>query len=359
MSQSTTTEARKLAHLRLCCERDVEFSTRTTLLEDVHLVHQAVPLFSPNEADTRVEWLGRTLRAPLLIGAMTGGTPAARGINRCLAQVAQELGIGLALGSQRAMVEEPALADTYQVRDVAPDCLLLGNIGLFQARDMTPEAVRGLMEAVGADGICVHLNTAMEIFQPEGDQNFRRGPVTIGRLVKELGGKLIVKETGCGISRETAEQLRQMQVKTIDVAGAGGTSWVKIENLRRGDTAPRELAALEEWGIPTAACLLETQRLRLRVIASGGIRSGLDMAKAIALGADLCSCALPFLRAHEQAGADGVRRLARGLLDGLRIAMVLTGCRTLRELGRAETVLTGELREWRLQRQIGRKTHGQ
>jgi len=349
MSERTLTESRKLDHLRLCCERDVEFASKSTWLEDVQLLHQAVPTFSSEEVEMAVRWLGRELQAPLLIGAMTGGTPAARQINRALARVAQDTGIGLALGSQRAMVEAPDLAVTYQVRDVAPDCLLLGNIGLFQARDMKPEAVAGLMEAVDADGICLHLNTAMEIFQREGDHNYRGGMVTIGRLAKSLGERLVVKETGCGISRETARQLRGMQVRTIDVAGAGGTSWVKIENLRRKETRPA-LRALEEWGIPTAASLWETRRLRLRVIASGGIRNGLDAARAIALGADLCSCALPFLRAYDSDGEDGVRRLAGDLIEGLRAAMVLTGCRTLRQLQRSRPVLTGRLREWTQER---------
>ena len=356
MPPRTATESRKLDHLRICCEQDVEFSRKTTLFEDVHLVHQAVPSFSPDEADMRVEWLGRVLEAPLIIGAMTGGTPAAGKINRELARVAQDLGIGMALGSQRAMVEDPSLADTYQVRDVAPDCLLLGNIGLFQARDMGPAQVADLAAAVGADAVCLHLNTAMEIFQREGDHDYRRGIVTIGRLSKEMGERLVVKETGCGISRETARQLRRVQVKAIDVGGAGGTSWVKIENLRTGGRTSPELAALEEWGIPTAASLWETRRLRWRVIASGGVRSGLDMARAMALGADLCSCALPFLRAYDRQGADGVRALAQDLIHGLRATMVLTGRRTIRDLRRMQPVFTGSLWHWIQQRQDEGKT---
>ena len=354
MARQTRTESRKLEHLRLCCERDVEFTTKTTWLEHVHLVHHAVPSCSTDEVDLRVKWLGRGLEAPLIIGAMTGGTPSARQINRELARVAQEFGIGMALGSQRAMAEEPALTETYQVRDVAPDCLLLGNLGLFQAREMQPEEVKRLMDAVGADGMCLHLNTAMEICQHEGDSNYRGGMVTIGRLAQALGEQLIVKETGCGIARETARQLQRTQVKTLDVAGAGGTSWVKIENLRRGEVVSPELAALEEWGIPTAASLCETRRMRLRIIASGGIRTGVDMARALSLGAQLCSCALPFLRAYDRNGTDGVRRLAGGLIEGLRAVMVLAGCRTLQDLRRADPVLTGDLGEWVRQRQSGR-----
>jgi isopentenyl-diphosphate delta-isomerase len=335
----------------------VEFASKTTLLEDVHLVHQAAPVFSADEVDMRASWLGRVLRAPLIIGAMTGGTAAARRINRDLARVAEEFGLGMGLGSQRAMLETPSLAATYQVRDAAPECLLLGNIGLCQACEMKPSDVAGLMHAVGADGVCVHLNAAMELFQKEGDLDFRGSMAAIRRLAARLGERLVVKETGCGLSRETARRLACAGVRTIDVAGAGGASWVKIENLRAGAQTANELRVFEEWGIPTAASLWEARGLRLRVIASGGLRSGLDMARSLALGAHLCSCALPFLRAWDRGGVDGARRLASALIQGLRAVMVLTGCRTLADLRRCRPVITGRLREWTEQRQRGRKSN--
>ena len=358
MARSTATESRKREHLRLCAEGDVEFSQTTTLLEDVSLVHQAVPTRAPGEVDTGIRFLKRRLRAPLVIGAMTGGTRAARKVNRDLARVAREAGIGLALGSQRAMVETPSLKDTYEVRDLAPDCLLLGNIGLFQAMRMSAADVRGLMESIGADGMCLHLNAAMEIFQREGDEKYGSGIETITALAEGLGERLIVKETGCGISRETALTLVKAGVRVIDVAGAGGASWVKVENLRSRRRTPRELRVFEEWGIPTAASLCELAGIRAKIIASGGLRSGLDMARALALGADVCSCALPFLRAHAEGGAAGAQRLAGALVDGLRAAMALTNCGDLRALKRLRPVITGRLAEWVAQRRPGRKRNG-
>ena len=357
MDRFTATESRKLDHLRLCVEANVEFSQVTTLLEDVHLPHNALPEVAPAEVDTRVRWLGRELRAPLLIGAMTGGTRTARTLNRDLAQVAQEQGLGLALGSQRAMLETPEMLVTYEVRDVAPDCLLLGNIGLCQAREMSADDVRGLADAIGADGICLHLNAAMEIFQPEGDRNYSRALETVQRLSEGLGERLVVKETGCGLSRDVAERLVNAGARNLDVAGAGGTSWVKIENLRSGRPVPPELRVFEEWGIPTAASLWEVRGLATTVVASGGLRNGLDMARCLALGADVCSCALPFLRAHAADGMHGVRRLAQSLTDGLRAAMALTNCGDLQSMKQVRPVLIGRLAEWIAGRTAERTQH--
>lgn len=350
MAERTATEVRKEEHLRLCCQADVECATTSTLLEDVHLVHRAIPAFSPSDAETGMRWLGRSLSAPLVIGAMTGGAPEARRINLDLAQAAQETGIGLALGSQRAMIEDPSLKSTYEVRSAAPDCLLLGNIGVFQARHMSAAQVEDLAGAIGADGICLHLNAAMEIFQREGDRDLGGALETVARLAEALGERLIVKETGNGIARETALELVRLGVKTIDVAGAGGTSWVKIENLRSGQPVHEALLPFEEWGVPTAVCVAELADVDARVVASGGVRSGLDAARCIALGADLCSCALPFLRAHSEGGAEGARALAQALADGLRAAMALSGCRTLAELRAHAPVIVGRLAEWLSQR---------
>jgi len=318
-------------------------------------VHQAVPSFSPAEADTSATMLGRALSAPFLIGAMTGGTPAAREINRDLAKVAAAKNVGLALGSQRPMLDDPALARTYEVRDVAPDILLLGNVGLAQAVAMAPSDVADLATRVGADGMCLHLNAAMEMFQEGGDDPVGRAYVAVGRLNAALGERLIVKETGCGISRETGARLAKVGVRTVDVAGAGGASWVRVENLRRGG-APGGLEAFEEWGIPTAASLMEMQGLKLSIVASGGLRTGLDLAKAVALGAQTGSAALPVLRAWYAGGVEAVGEWIDSLVAGLRAAMVLTGCRDLKALARAPAVLSGPLLEWVEQRGLWRRT---
>jgi len=344
-----TTRSRKRDHLALCRREEVHFCRKRTWLEHVEMVHQAVPAFGGAETDVTTEFLGRRLAAPLLIGGMTGGTREGGLINRRLAEVAEQMGIGLALGSQRAMVEDPAAQRTFQVREVAPATLILGNLGITQAAAMRPAEVHRLMETVGADGICIHLNTAMELFQKDGDGPPTGAWTALRRLARELGERLIVKETGCGISREVARRLAELGVRTVDVAGAGGTSWVRVENLRRGGP-PAGLEEFEEWGIPTAASILEVRSLRLRVIASGGLRTGLDLAKAIALGANMGAVALPVLRALDRAGPMGVMKLLEGIVTGLRMTMVLTGCRNLAALRRAPVVLSGPLREWAEQR---------
>ena len=247
------------------------------------------------------------------------------------------------------MLEDPALAETYCVRGVAPEALILGNIGLAQTLAMTPERVQSLMDDVSADGICLHLNTAMEMFQDDGDILSDDADAAIRRMAEALGERLLVKETGCGISRETAVRLAELGVRTLDVAGAGGTSWVRVENLRRGG-APTGMEEFEEWGIPTAASLLELDGVAVKSIASGGLRSGLDLAKAIVLGAEAGSAALPILRAYYDGGAEAVGQWIDSVIDGLRAAMVLTGCRDLAILRAAPCIASGPLLEWVAQR---------
>ena len=349
MVRRASTQQRKKEHLALCLNSDVAFQRKRAWFDHVELIHQAVPEVALSEVDVTTRFLGRTLAAPFLIGAMTGGTAEAGRINRRLAEVAAETGVGLALGSQRAMLEKPAAVKSFAVRDRAPDILLLGNIGMAQAVSMTARDVKKLMDRIGADGINLHLNTAMEMFQEEGDRPAGKAYATIARLSRALGERLVIKETGCGISRETARRLVRLGVRTVDVAGAGGTSWVRVENLRCGG-APAGLEEFEEWGIPTAASLLEMRGLKLRVIASGGLRSGLDLAKSIALGAHIGSAALPVLKVLGRGGKRELAKWIDSVIAGLRAAMVLTGCRALKELQRAPLVISGPLLEWATQR---------
>ena len=354
MSRSASTRRRKLDHLRLCLKEDVEYQRKGTWLEHVELVHQAAPEVAYADVDISTRFLGRRLNAPFLIAAMTGGPKETGKLNRALAQVAAEKGIGLALGSQRPMLEDDSATESFSVREVAPEILLLGNIGMAQALSLSAADVRSLMKRIGADGVNLHLNTAMEMFQAEGDKPAGKAYAAIGRLARALGERLVVKETGCGISRETAVELIRRGVKTIDVAGAGGTSWVRVEALRRGG-APAGLEEFEEWGIPTAASLLEMSGLKARVIASGGLRTGLDLARSIALGAHLGTAALPALRVLESRGKAALGDWVDAITVGLRTAMVLTGCRTLKDLQRAPRVLAGPLLEWASQRGLRRK----
>ena len=337
---------RKRSHLELCQAEEVEYSGKTTLFEEIDLIHDALPELAVGEVDVATALLGKPLRAPLLITGMTGGTEEASGINRDLARVAEEHGIAFGLGSQRAMQRTPDLAYTFEVRRHAPTTLVLANLGLVQATAQPTGAVERLARAVGADAVCLHLNPAQELIQPGGDRDFRYGLETLARLVRELPLPVVVKETGCGISRGVGERLVGAGVRTVDVSGAGGTSWIKVEALRAG--APgRELGTLfSDWGIPTAAALAGLRGLGFELIASGGIRSGLDVAKAFALGAHAAGVALPVLRAYRAGGVAAAGDFIERLIAGLKTAMVLTGSRDLDALRRAPVVLGGRLREW-------------
>jgi isopentenyl-diphosphate delta-isomerase len=341
---------RKQSHLDLCLREDVEAAEKTTLLEQVELVHDALPDLALDDVDCHVRWLGKDLSAPLVITGMTGGTAEAFEVNRDLARIAEEVGLAFGVGSQRAMQKRPDSAWTYRIREFAPTTVLLANIGLAQARTMSAADLRPLIDEIRADALCLHLNVAQELIQPEGDRDFRQGTQTFRRLCRELPVPVIAKETGCGVSRAVALRLRAAGVKHIDVSGAGGTSWVRIEALRApGDGGLGEL--YRDWGIPTAASLLQVRGLGLQVIASGGIRNGLDAAKAIALGATLAGAALPVYQAYREGGYAGARRFVDGLVAGLRMAMLLTGARTLGELRRRPVVLGPALGRW--QRQSG------
>jgi isopentenyl-diphosphate delta-isomerase len=337
---------RKRDHLALCGDEDVEFRGKTTLLEDVDLLHDALPELAVDEVDTTTELFGKPLAAPLLVTGMTGGTPEAAAVNRDLAAVAEAHGIAFGVGSQRAMHVTPALADTFRVRDVAPTAVVLANIGVVQAAALPTAEVAALAEHIGADAVCVHLNPAQELIQAGGDRDFRGGLAAIRRLVAELPVPLVVKETGCGISRPVAERLHDVGVTVVDVSGAGGTSWVRVEALRSDPVAEALGADFAEWGIPTAAALVGAQGLGLTLIASGGIRTGLEVAKALALGAHVAGVALPVLRAHRTEGPAGASRYVERLVAGLRIAMVLTGAVDLDALRAVPVIVGHRLAAW-------------
>jgi isopentenyl-diphosphate delta-isomerase len=337
---------RKSSHLDLCQTEEVEYSGKTTLLEEIDLLHNSLPEIGLDDLDIGTEFLGKRLRAPLLITGMTGGTEEAFAVNRDLASVAEQCGIGFGLGSQRIMQRDPRTAWTFAVREFAPTTLLLANIGITQASEQSTERLRQLIADVGADALCVHLNPAQELIQPGGDRSFRSGYATLRRLSAELGAPVVAKETGCGISRAVGQALCECGVRYIDVSGAGGTSWVRVEALR-GDSDSRRLGDLfATWGIPTAASLAMLRGVGVEIIASGGLRNGLDVAKAIALGARLCGAALPVYRAYCNDGINGALRFVHELIDGLKTAMLLTGSRTLEELARQPLVLGERLRAW-------------
>ena len=343
---SDATSRRKRDHLVPFLRGGVPPTGATTWLECVRLVHMALPEVAAEEVDLSATFCGHRLEAPFLVTGMSGGTAEARDLNRAVAAAADRLGLAFGLGSQRAMVEKPELTATYEVRDVAPRVFLVGNLGAVQAAAMPVVAVREMLDRVGADALAVHLNAAQELIQPEGDRDFRGLTQAIGRLARELGRPVMVKEVGCGIGREAGIALRDAGVRHVDVAGCGGTSFVRVEAARAGRDRDPEAVALRDWGIPTAAAVAEVAPLGFEVVASGGIRTGLDTARAIALGATIAGVAAPVVTAWAGGGQEAVERLLTGMIEGLRDVMVLCGCRTLAGLRAAPRVVLDPLRTW-------------
>jgi isopentenyl-diphosphate delta-isomerase len=336
---------RKADHLDLCIDGDVGFRRKSNLIEGIELVHDALPELSLDAVDLSCVFAGKPLAAPLIIAAMTGGVDRAERINRDLARVAEELGIGFAFGSQRPLLTDGITAG-YQVRDEAPSALVLGNIGIVQAAASSTDALVELVGACGADALVVHLNPAMEVVQPEGDRDFTGGLDTISRLVEGLSVPVVVKETGCGLSRHVGQRIVARGVSWVDVSGSGGTSWVAVETHRAVDEGVTIGQTFWDWGIPTAGSVAQLSDLPLGICATGGMRDGLMIARAIALGATVGGIARPFLQAHDRGGIDGVRQMARRIIQEIRIAMLLCGAATLADLQSSPLVLSPELLRW-------------
>jgi isopentenyl-diphosphate delta-isomerase len=326
---------RKIEHLRISLEEDVRFRNLTTGLERYHFVHQALPEINRDHIDLSTTLLGKHLSAPLIISSMTGGTEEAETINKNLAMAAQIHGLGMGVGSQRAALEEPNLSHTYQVRDVAPDILLLANLGAVQLNyGYGVEHCQRAMEMIEADGLILHLNPLQEALQPEGNTDFSGLLAKIEAICLGLSVPVIVKEVGWGISEEVAQRLADSGVAAIDVAGAGGTSWSEVEMHRVVSESSRRIAAaFADWGIPTAESIQMVRRAApgSTLIASGGIRTGVEAAKAIALGADTVALATPFLK-PATVSPEAVSEKIRKILEELRTAMFCVGARNLQEL---------------------------
>lgn len=337
--------SRKASHLDLCATDDVAFQGTSTLLEEVHLVHDALPELDVHGIDLRSTVAGRAVAGPLVIAAMTGGIDRAIAVNEALASVAQELGLAFGFGSMRPLLEHGIRAG-YDVRHVAPDAVLLGNLGVVQARDASDQQLADLVGSTGVDALCVHLNPAQEVVQEGGDTDFRGGLDAIARLVERLPVPVVVKETGCGLSRAVGERLVARGVRYVDTGGAGGTSWVGVETLRARAATERLGRLYWDWGLPTAASVLQLSGLGLGIVATGGVKSGLDVARAVALGADAGGMARPFLMAVNEGGRDAALRLGREVLHEVRVAMLLTGSPDVAALKRAPRVLGGTLERW-------------
>ncbi|HEY0602884.1 MAG TPA: type 2 isopentenyl-diphosphate Delta-isomerase [Herpetosiphonaceae bacterium] len=336
MSEDTT-ESRKLDHIRIVLGEDVSAKGVTSGWARYRFRHCALPELDLRAIDTSVDFLGKRLSAPLLISSMTGGAHEAERINLMLAEAAETLGVALGVGSQRAALSNPALARTYQVRKVAPTAVLLANIGAVQLNYGYGIAeCRRAVEMIEADALILHLNALQEAVQPEGNTNFKGLLGKIEAVCRELEVPVIVKEVGNGIGVEVARRLVEAGVAAIDVAGAGGTSWSEVERFRHTQDRGRSIAAtFAGWGIPTTEAIKEVRAAlpKITLIGSGGVRSGLDVAKAIALGADVAGSAAPYLaQAAGERGVEAIVEGLRGFQEELRIAMFCTGAADLAAL---------------------------
>jgi isopentenyl-diphosphate delta-isomerase len=333
-TEAAITQSRKAEHIRVCLEDDVQ-SRKTTGFERYEFRHCCLPDLDWNDIDLSTQFLGRSLQAPLLISSMTGGTDLARVINQRLAAIAQQYGLAMGVGSQRVAVENPAVCNTFSVRDLAPDILLLANLGVVQLNySYGLDECRRVVDWLEADALILHINPLQESVQSNGDKNFRGLLPKIEQLCQQLPVPVIAKEVGNGISAAIARRLLDAGVTAIDVAGAGGTSWAKVESGRAKDAKQRRLGqTFANWGIPTAQCITDIRAIApdAPLIASGGLRNGLDAAKAIALGADLTGLAFPFLQAAATSEA-AVDELAELLIAELTTVLFCTGVANLKQL---------------------------
>ena len=340
---------RKSEHLRIVSEKDV-LHRQSTLLGDVRLIHQALPEIDPEDVNISSELFGKKLAAPFIITSMTGGAEFARKLNEGLAQAAAGQSIAFAVGSQRIMLRHPEMTADFAVRKFIPEGVLFGNIGAVQLDEYSPKIIAEMIKTIEADGVCVHLNIAQELMQIEGHRHFRGMADNIARLVDAMNGKIIVKETGAGLSPESIQKLSAIGVTHIDVSGAGGTSWTKVEMHRATDKLLRQTAdAFSNWGIPTAFSVIAGRKQLGEsgfIIASGGISNGLDAARAISLGADMAGFARPVLMAFLEKGIEGANEFIKQVKHELATAMLLVGAKNIKTLQLAPRIYTGQLRHW-------------
>ena len=331
---------RKLEHIQLALDERMQLASR--FFDEYVFEHEALPEIDMAEIETASRFLGKRLEAPLLVSCMTGGTDRAALINRNLAAAAEATGVAVGVGSQRKALEDPLTAASFHVRDVAPNVALLGNLGAVQLNyGMGQAECEKAVEMIGADALALHLNPLQEAIQPEGQCNFKGLLAKIGELASRLEVPVVVKEIGCGLSVGTARALIDQGIRILDTAGLGGTSWARIEAARADDLGLGELFA--DWGVPSPESIRQLAEIRRRdqvdltLIGSGGVRNGIDVAKAIALGADLVGLAQPFLGAALESPERVAEKIERTVRE-LRITMFCVGARTLDELRGARLV---------------------
>jgi isopentenyl-diphosphate Delta-isomerase len=343
---------RKDDHIAICLDKPVSSRYKSALFEDIELINNSLPEIDFDEVDVRTSFLKHKLSAPLLVGAMTGGSENAKRINKNVAIAVQKLGLGMTVGSQRAGLYDPKLKDTYSItRKSAPDAFIGANIGGAQlSKGFDFKDAEKLVEMLDADALYVHLNPAQEVIQPEGDPNYKNVLGKIGELVDKLDIPVIVKEVGFGISADAAKRLQSVGVSAIEIAGMGGTSYTAIESYRAKDMnmQTKYIAGLNlwDWGIPTLASLCMVRKaVKIPVIASGGIRNGIDVAKCLVLGANICATALPILKAANISAEKTIEAINQFVYE-LKCAMFLTGSKDISRIKDAEYIIKGELKEW-------------
>ena len=343
---------RKADHIEVCLKEDVKSKKVSTGFEEIHLVHRAIPEIEREKVDLSTTVFGYKFSAPVFVGAMTGGTAKATKINAAIAEAVEKLGLGMGVGSQRIAIDNPKVAHSFSVvREKAPTAFILANIGGPQlvGKYGVKEAKKAV-EMVKANALAVHLNALQEAVQPEGDTNYSGLLRKIGEVAQALDVPVVVKETGAGICAEDAAMLAAEGVAGIDVAGVGGTSWAAVEyyraKVRKDGFSQRLGETFWDWGIPTAASLVEAvQSVDVPVIASGGIRNGIDAAKALALGASLASATYPFLGPATN-GSEDVKKALQLMVGEVRNAMFLVGANSIQKLQKVPVVLTGKTAEW-------------
>lgn len=338
----TNTQTRKADHLRICLEDDVQFNQLTNGLEKYRFDHTCLPEVDFDEVNITTKFLNKTLNAPILISSMTGGTEQAKKINCRLAIAAEKHGLAMGVGSQRIAVENPSTAHTFAVRSLAPDAMLFANLGAVQLNyTYGLEQCLKVVDILKADALILHLNPLQECIQPNGDTKFKGLLAKIKQLCQQIEVPVIAKEVGNGISAKMAAQLMDVGVDVIDVAGAGGTSWAKVESERAENNLQRRLGrTFADWGISTADCIVDIQKHypNLPLIASGGLRDGMEVAKAIALGADLGGLAFPFLQAASESET-ALDELIELLIAEIKTVMFCTGNKNISELKRSQSLI--------------------
>jgi len=331
---------RKSRHLDVCLNPSTSIESAHTYFQDVRLVHHPLPELDWARLDTTTEFLGHRLAKPFFISCMTGGSDAGARVNRHLVQAAQQAGIPVGLGSMRVLLKHPDLFDHFYVKPLAPDVPVWANLSAAQLQHCNAEDLTEWLKRLEVQALVLHCNAGQEQFQADGDRCFEGVTQAIQRFCDQAPVPVVVKETGFGLRPQDVTTLAQAGVAAVDIAGAGGTNWILVESQCHPDTFPCVAEGFSDWGNPTPIVLAAIEHQTIPVLASGGVRCGVDIAKSLALGAALCGLALPFIRAESQAGLDGILSQIDTLTQSLKTTMLLTGSRTIADLSSAGLILS-------------------